>query len=46
MIQARLHQLEIGVQRQLAFDLESDDISSEYIFARSAQMLAETQHSG
>ena len=46
VIQAGLHQLEVGVERELAFDFQSQDVRSEYILARGAQMLAKTEHGG
>src|SRR5262245_24982421 len=44
VVQAGLHKLEVGMEREVALDLQSQDISSEYILARGAQMLAKTQH--
>ena len=46
VVQAGLHELEVGVERQLALDLQSQDVSSEYILARGAQMLAQAQYGG
>ncbi len=46
MIQAGLHQLEVGVERELAFDLQSQDVGGENILARGAEMLAKAQHGG
>ncbi len=46
VVQAGLHELEVGVERQLAFDLQSQDVSSEKILARGAQMLAKAEHGG
>ncbi len=46
VVQAGLHELEVGVERELAFDLQSQDVSSEYVLARGAEMLAEAQHGG
>ena len=40
VIQTGLHQLEVGVKRELAFDLQSQDVRSEYVLARGGQMLA------
>ncbi len=40
VIQTGLHQLEVGVERELALDFQSQDVGSEYILARGAEMLA------
>ena len=46
VVQTGLHELEVGVQRQFALDLQSQDVSSEYIPARGAKMLSKTKHGG
>ena len=46
VIQAGLHELEVGVERELALDLQSQDVGGEYILARGAQMLAKAEHGG
>ena len=40
VVQAALHELEVRVERHLALDLQAQDIGSEYILTRSAEMLA------
>jgi hypothetical protein len=44
MVQARLHELEVGVERQLALDFEPDNVRCENLLSRRADMLAEAQH--
>ena len=46
VVQTGLHELEVGMQRQLALDFQSHDVGSEEILARGAQMLAEAEHGG
>ncbi len=46
MVQAGLHELEVGVERQLTLDFQSNNISSKQILARGAQMLAKAEHGG
>ncbi len=46
MIQASLHELEVGVERHLTLDFQPQDVRSQYIRARCAEMLAEAEHGG
>ena len=46
VVQTGLHELEVGVECQLAFDLQSQDVGGEYFLARGAEMFAKAQHGG
>src|SRR5262249_35911429 len=46
VVQARLHQLEVSVEREPSFHFKSNDVGSENVAARNLPILAEAQYRG